>query len=63
MQEERRGSYRGQLAHADCAELAVRELLSALLWEPVEERFEPRRLPASSSTALQAFYAQANPNT
>ena len=62
MQEERRG-YRGQRAHADCAELAVRELLSALLWEPVEERFEPRRLPASSSAALQAFYAQANPNT
>jgi len=41
----------------------VRELLSALLWEPVEERFEPSRLPASSRAALQAFYAQANPNT
>ena len=58
MQEERRG-YRGQLAHADCAELAVRELLSALLWDPVEERFEPSRLPASSRAALQAFYARA----
>ena len=30
----------------------VRELLSALLWDPIEERFEPRRLPPSSYSLL-----------
>ncbi len=30
----------------------VRELLSALLWDPTEERFEPSRLPPSSYSLL-----------
>jgi len=49
-------SHQGQPEMADCAELACRELLNALLWCPAAQRFDLRRLPTTASTKLAQFY-------
>ena len=49
-------SHQGQPEMADCAELACRELLNALLWCPVAQRFDLGRLPTTASTKLSKFY-------
>ena len=49
--------YAGQPPVADCVELVTRELFNALLWDPLEQRFDAMRLPSSASDALRQFYA------
>ena len=56
-----RYSYRGQPAKADCTELAVREVLNALLWNPATLSYDPGKLPPTASAALADFYRPGGP--
>ncbi|KAL1522406.1 hypothetical protein AB1Y20_017396 [Prymnesium parvum] len=53
-----RYSYKDQPAVADCAELATRELLNAMLWCPVTQAFDAARLPGGTAESVRAFYGR-----
>eukprot|EP00854_Cymbomonas_tetramitiformis_P006211 gene6211-7443_t len=50
--------YRGLEAKPDCVEAALRETFDLLLFDPVQQRFDPSRLPPSSTPELVGFYTR-----
>lgn len=53
-------AFDGGGTNADCAEVAVREILSLLLWDNALGRMDTSRLPATASRELREFFHLLN---